>query len=59
MNHPASVTIRPATPVDAGIVQQLMLELADDEDSGQHVHVDVGRWREMLAEPDVVVLLDR
>ncbi|MFC4782843.1 GNAT family N-acetyltransferase [Nocardioides sp. MAHUQ-72] len=50
-------TVRRATPADAGTVQQLLLELADHEGEGQHVHVDVARWRELLADPQVVVLL--
>jgi ribosomal protein S18 acetylase RimI-like enzyme len=51
------VTTRRATPTDAETVQLLLLELADHESSGQHVRVDVRRWRELLAEDDVVVLL--
>jgi ribosomal protein S18 acetylase RimI-like enzyme len=57
MDHLTSVTVRRATPADAEAVQLLLLELADHEGSGQHVHVDVSSWRELLAEPDVVVLL--
>ena len=57
MSDATPVTIRRATAADAQTVQLLLLELADHEGSGQHVHVDTPRWREMLAEPDVVVLL--
>lgn len=51
------LTVRRATPDDAEALQVLLLELADHEQEGQHVHVDVDRWREMLADPRVVVLL--
>ena len=57
MTEPTRVTARRATPADAETVQLLVLELADHENTGQHVHVDVPRWRELLAEPDVVVRL--
>lgn len=52
-----STTVRRATPADAATVQLLLLELADHEGDGQHVHVDSARWHELLAEPRVVVLL--
>jgi ribosomal protein S18 acetylase RimI-like enzyme len=61
--HPArssadsEVTVRRATPRDAQTLQVMLLELADHEGDGQHVHVDVARWAELLAEPRVVVLL--
>ena len=55
--NPTPVTVRRATPADAETVQLLLLELADHESSGQHVHIDVPRWRELLADPDVVVFL--
>lgn len=57
MIEPAQVTTRRAAPADAETVQTLLLELADHESSGQHVRVDVRRWRELLADDDVVVLL--
>jgi ribosomal protein S18 acetylase RimI-like enzyme len=49
--------VRRATPEDAATLQQLLLELADQQEEGQHVHVDVDGWRELLAQPQVVVLL--
>lgn len=52
-----TTTTRRATPADAATVQELLLELAHHEDSAQHVHVDVTRWRELLADESVVVLL--
>jgi len=52
-----AVTVRRATSRDARAVQVLLLELADYEGDGHHVHVDVDRWAAMLAEPRVVVLL--
>jgi ribosomal protein S18 acetylase RimI-like enzyme len=51
------VTVRRATPDDANTLQVMLLELADHEGDGQHVHVDVDQWCRMLAEPRVVVLL--
>ena len=41
MNDATPVTIRRATAADAQTVQLLLLELADHEGSGQHVHVDI------------------
>jgi ribosomal protein S18 acetylase RimI-like enzyme len=52
-----AVTVRRATSRDARALHVLLLELADHEGDGHHVHVDVDRWGEMLAEPRVVVLL--
>lgn len=51
------VTVRRATSRDARTLQVLLLELADHEGDGHHVHVDVDRWAAMLAEPRVIVLL--
>jgi ribosomal protein S18 acetylase RimI-like enzyme len=53
----AQVIVRRATSRDARTLQVLLLELADHEGDGHHVHVDVHRWATMLAEPRVVVLL--
>ncbi|SFO21709.1 Acetyltransferase (GNAT) family protein [Geodermatophilus obscurus] len=35
----------------------MVREIAEHEDQSVHVHVDGGRWRTLLARPDVVVLL--
>jgi ribosomal protein S18 acetylase RimI-like enzyme len=53
----SDAAVRRATPEDAATLQQLLLELADQQEEGQHVRVDVDRWRELLAQPHVVVLL--
>jgi ribosomal protein S18 acetylase RimI-like enzyme len=55
--RPIEVCVRPADSEDAATLQVLLLELADHEGEAQHVHVDVDRWREMLDDPRVVVLL--
>ncbi|WP_075013443.1 GNAT family N-acetyltransferase [Geodermatophilus obscurus] len=49
--------IRRASPADAGEVAAMVREIAEHEDQSVHVHVDGGRWRTLLARPDVVVLL--
>jgi len=51
------VTIRRATPADAGTVHTLVLEIAAHEGDLEHVHVTAARWAEMLERDDVVVLL--
>ncbi len=51
------VTVRRATSRDAADLQVMLMELATHEGDGQHVHVDVDRWAQMLADPRVVVLL--
>ena len=53
------LTVRRATPEDAGTVQTLLLELADHEGDAAHVQVGVDDWREQLADPAVVVLVAR
>jgi len=35
----------------------MLLELADHEGSGHHVHVDAAGWSTLLAEPRVLVLV--
>lgn len=52
-----TTTVRRAGVDDAATVHAMVLEIAEHEGDGQHVHVDVPRWRELLARPDVVVLL--
>ncbi|WP_204263556.1 GNAT family N-acetyltransferase [Geodermatophilus normandii] len=51
------ITIRRATPTDAGEVAAMVREIAEHEGQSAHVHVDVRRWRTLLGRPDVVVLL--
>lgn len=51
------VTVRRATPADAGTVHTLVLEIAAHEGSLDLVHVTADRWVELLARGDVVVLL--
>lgn len=53
----STVTTRRAGVDDAAIVHAMVLEIAAHEGDSQHVHVDVPRWRDLLARPDVVVLL--
>ncbi|WP_448617748.1 N-acetyltransferase family protein [Geodermatophilus sp. URMC 65] len=58
-DHPAStaITIRRATPVDAGTVAAMVREIAAHEDQAAHVHVTDERWRQLLDRPDVFVFL--
>ena len=51
------LTIRPATPADAPEVAAMVGEIAALEDQSAHVHVDVERWRSLLARREVTVLL--
>jgi len=51
------VTIRPATPLDAPSLDTMVRELAACEDSLEHVAVDAAAWADILARPDVVVLI--
>jgi ribosomal protein S18 acetylase RimI-like enzyme len=57
MSTTAPTAIRRATPADASTVLELLLELADHEDSTPYVHVDSDAWRGLLSNPDVVVFL--
>jgi ribosomal protein S18 acetylase RimI-like enzyme len=52
-----AVSIRRATPADASDVAAMVAEIAAHEEQAEHVHVDDGQWRTLLARPDVVVLL--
>lgn len=49
--------IRVATPDDAETVRLLVGEIAAHQDQQQHVASTPDRWREMLARPEVTVLL--
>jgi ribosomal protein S18 acetylase RimI-like enzyme len=53
----ADVTVRRATPADAGTVQTLVLEIARHEGCLDHVHVTRDSWVELLDRGDVIVLL--
>ena len=54
-----TVTIRRAGPADAETVMEMVREIADHEGQLQHVKVTTERWAEMLARPDVIVLVAR
>lgn len=49
--------IRAATPADADIVHTLVGEIAAYQNQAEHVTTTAARWRELLARPDVTVLL--
>lgn len=51
------IEVRRAGPSDAELVQTLLLELADHDGGAEHVRVTPARWRELLAERHVVVLV--
>ncbi|MGK5114975.1 MULTISPECIES: N-acetyltransferase family protein [unclassified Geodermatophilus] len=53
----APITVRRASPADAGDVAAMVGEIAAHEDQTAHVHVDVEQWRTLLARPEVTVLL--
>lgn len=50
-------SIREATPADAGVLDAMVRELAAHEGDLEHVHVDKDAWSELLARPDVRVLI--
>ncbi|WP_442575153.1 N-acetyltransferase family protein [Microbacterium sp. F51-2R] len=49
--------IREATPADAAVLDAMVRELAAHEGDLAHVHVDAAAWSELLARPDVRVLI--
>lgn len=51
------VHIRPATAADAAALNDMVRELADHEGNLEHVRVGADGWRELLARPDVAVLI--
>lgn len=53
------VDIRRAGPQDAATVMAMVREIADHEGQLQHVKVTTERWAQVLARPDVVVLVAR
>lgn len=52
-----ALTIRRAEPRDAGTVMAMVREIAAHEGHLQHLTVTAARWAEVLASPDVVVLV--
>lgn len=53
----SATTVRRAVPADAELVRTLIGEIADHQDEGQYVTVTVDRWRELLADETVTVLV--
>lgn len=51
------LTIREAEPADAELVLEMVREIADHQDQGEHVTTTAGRWRELLGRPEVTVLI--
>ncbi|WP_109505663.1 GNAT family N-acetyltransferase [Nocardioides speluncae] len=49
--------IREAAPADAELVLAMVREIADHQDQGEHVTITADRWRELLARPEVTVLI--
>jgi GNAT superfamily N-acetyltransferase len=54
---PMPTKVRSAVPEDAELVDTLVRELADHQDEGKYVTVTLERWRELLADDAVTVLL--
>jgi ribosomal protein S18 acetylase RimI-like enzyme len=54
---PTGLAVRAATPDDADIVRTLVHEIAAHQNQSEHVTVDAARWRELLASPQVTVLI--
>ena len=52
-----SIDIRRAGPQDAETVMEMVREIAAHEGQLQHLAVTTARWAQMLARPDVVVLI--
>ncbi len=52
-----AVTTRRAAPEDAGIVLEMVREIAAHEGQLHHLTVTAERWAQMLARPEVVVLI--
>jgi GNAT superfamily N-acetyltransferase len=55
--RPDDLAIRLAVPDDGDVVHLLMTELATEDGGVEHVLVTPSRWRELLARPDVMVVL--
>ena len=57
MNASSSLTVRRASRQDADLVLTMVRELADHQDQGEHVTITVERWRELLGDDAVIVLV--
>jgi ribosomal protein S18 acetylase RimI-like enzyme len=57
MNRSTGLVVREATPGDAETVARLVGEIAAHQGQSDHVTVTAARWRELLALPEVTVLL--
>ena len=57
MSHPSEPDVRRATPDDADTVSTLVNEIAAHQDQSHAVSVDAAGWRNLLALPEVTVLL--
>ncbi|MGC9671175.1 N-acetyltransferase family protein [Planosporangium sp. 12N6] len=53
----SATSVRRAGPADADTVLTLVRELAAHQDQLEHVTVTADRWRDLLARPDVIVLV--
>jgi GNAT superfamily N-acetyltransferase len=51
------IQVRRANPDDAATVLTMLQELADHQDELEYVTVTVEHWRQLLARPDIIVLL--
>jgi GNAT superfamily N-acetyltransferase len=51
------IQIRRAVPADADIVLTMLRELADHQDELEYVKITAQQWRDLLARPEVIVLL--
>ncbi|TDO45711.1 acetyltransferase (GNAT) family protein [Kribbella sp. VKM Ac-2527] len=52
-----SIGIRRAGPADAALLVTMIRELADYQDEGQYVTIPEDKWRELLTNEDVIVLI--
>lgn len=57
MTTHSGIRIRVATPADADTVRLLVGEIAAHQNQSEHATTTVGRWRELLARDEVLVLL--
>jgi ribosomal protein S18 acetylase RimI-like enzyme len=53
----SELRIRKAQPADAELVLKMNLEIAAHQNQAEHVTVTADRWRELLSQPDVTVLI--
>ena len=53
----AATDIRRARPEDAATIMEMVCEIAAHEGQLQHLSVTAQRWEQMLARPDVIVLI--